>query len=91
MIELKGSFAGDTRLATRTADVLAGYGGPVAAMSFDPGLMAALRISLPRSPSAWSGCGATPARRPAQMSALRYLRQALAAAPCSSWPIGWRT
>src|SRR3954467_15409858 len=43
LIELKGRFAGDTRLAARTAEVLAGYGGPVAAMSFDPGLMAALR------------------------------------------------
>src|SRR5476651_1830880 len=30
VIELKGSFAGDTRLAARTAEVLAGYGGPVA-------------------------------------------------------------
>src|ERR1044071_8522100 len=32
VIELKGRLPGDTRLAARTAAVLAGYGGPVAAM-----------------------------------------------------------
>jgi len=80
VIELKGNFAGDTRLATRTADVLAGYRGPVAAMSFDPGLMAALRS---RAPSLV--LGVVGMRRdagapvPPQMSALRYLRQTLAA------------
>src|SRR5258707_651889 len=47
VIELKGRFAGDTRLAARTAAVLAGYGGPVAAMSFDPGLIGALRNLAP--------------------------------------------
>jgi glycerophosphoryl diester phosphodiesterase len=82
VIELKGRFAGDTRLATRTADVLAGYRGPVAAMSFDPGLMAALRNLAPVL-----AIGLVGMRRDvgmpvtAQMSALRYLRQALAARP----------
>src|SRR5437762_9965182 len=47
VIELKGRFAGDTRLAVRTAKVLASYGGPVAAMSFDPGLMGVLRNLAP--------------------------------------------
>jgi glycerophosphoryl diester phosphodiesterase len=80
VIELKGGFAGDTRLAARTAAVLAGYGGPVAAMSFDPGLMGALRNLAPAL-----ALGLVGMRRdagapvPAQMSALRYLRQALAA------------
>jgi glycerophosphoryl diester phosphodiesterase len=80
VIELKGHFAGDTRLAARTAAVLAGYGGPVAAMSFDPGLMGALRNLAPAL-----ALGLVGMRRdagapvPAQMSALRYLRQALAA------------
>jgi glycerophosphoryl diester phosphodiesterase len=80
LIELKGSFGGDTRLARRTADVLAGYGGPVAAMSFDPGLMAALR---PLAPSLVLGLVGmrrdAAAAVPAQTSALHYLRQALAA------------
>ena len=47
LIELKGAFAGDTRLAARTASVLAGRTGPIAAMSFDPSLMAALRAVAP--------------------------------------------
>jgi glycerophosphoryl diester phosphodiesterase len=82
LIELKGRFAGDTRLAARTADVLAGYSGPVAAMSFDPGLMAALRSLAPKL-----ALGLVAMRRdagapvPSQMPALRYARQALAARP----------
>ena len=82
VIELKGRFAGDTRLAARTAEVLASYRGPVAAMSFDPGLMAALRNLAPAL-----ALGLVGMRRdagapvPAQMSALRYLQQALAARP----------
>jgi glycerophosphoryl diester phosphodiesterase len=82
VIELKGSFAGDTRLATRTAQVLAGYGGPVAAMSFDPGLVTALRSVAPALALGLVGmrrdAGAPVA---AQMSALRYLRLAFAARP----------
>jgi glycerophosphoryl diester phosphodiesterase len=82
LIELKGNFAGDTRLAARTADVLAGYGGPVAAMSFDPGLMAALRNLAPSLALGVIGMrreAGTPVT--AQMSALRYLRKVLAARP----------
>ena len=37
VIELKSRFDGDARLPRRAAQVLAGYTGPVAAMSFDPG------------------------------------------------------
>src|SRR5258707_6770670 len=33
LIELKGSFTGDDRLAARATDVLAGYRGPAALMS----------------------------------------------------------
>jgi glycerophosphoryl diester phosphodiesterase len=80
VIELKGGFAGDPRLAVRTAAVLAGYGGPVAVMSFDPGLMAALRNLAPALAVGLVGMRREPgAPVPAQMSALRYLRQALAA------------
>jgi glycerophosphoryl diester phosphodiesterase len=47
-LELKSRFDGDLRLAQRTADVLASYRGPAAAMSFDPALVAALRDIAPR-------------------------------------------
>jgi glycerophosphoryl diester phosphodiesterase len=46
-LELKSRFDGDARLARRTADVLATYKGPVAAMSFDPQLVEALRHIAP--------------------------------------------
>jgi len=80
VIELKGNFAGDTRLAARTASVLASRIGPIAAMSFDPGLMAAVR-SL--SPSLTLGLVAMrrdpQAPATARMPALDYLRRTFAA------------
>src|SRR5215212_1892555 len=36
LLELKSRFDGDQRLAHHVADVLSGYSGPAAAMSFDP-------------------------------------------------------
>jgi glycerophosphoryl diester phosphodiesterase len=48
VIEIKSRFDGDLRLATRTAAVLAGYGGPVAVMSFDPAPIVLLRHLAPR-------------------------------------------
>ena len=50
VIEIKSHFDGDTRLAARTVEVLQGYAGPVAAMSFDPLLVAALRTLAPGLP-----------------------------------------
>jgi glycerophosphoryl diester phosphodiesterase len=47
VIEIKSHFDGDRRLIKRAAQVLAGYRGPVALMSFDPGPMAALRALAP--------------------------------------------
>ena len=47
VLELKSRFDGDHRLVERTAKALGGYSGPVAVMSFDPDLIAALRISAP--------------------------------------------
>ena len=47
VVELKSRFDGDQRLASRVAKVLAGYSGPVAGMSFDPGQTGALRDLLP--------------------------------------------
>ena len=50
VIELKGRFDGDRRLAARVAKVLAGYRGPAAAMSFDAEQIAALRTVAPAVP-----------------------------------------
>lgn len=50
VLELKSHFDGDLRLVSRAVQVLAGYGGPVALMSFDPGLLAALRKLAPGLP-----------------------------------------
>lgn len=50
VIELKSHFDGDRRLAQRTADVLADYAGPVAVMSFDPGVIEAVRAIAPGLP-----------------------------------------
>ncbi len=47
LLELKSRFDGDPRLAQRTAAVLRDYAGPVAAMSFDPDSVAALRELAP--------------------------------------------
>ena len=44
LLELKGGF---NRLTTHVAKVLAGYAGPVAAMSCDPQQVAALRSAMP--------------------------------------------
>jgi glycerophosphoryl diester phosphodiesterase len=50
VIELKSHFDRDRRLVTRAADVLSGYHGPAAVMSFDPVQMAALRETAPALP-----------------------------------------
>jgi glycerophosphoryl diester phosphodiesterase len=47
LLELKSRFDGDTRLAQRAGAVLRDYAGPVAAMSFDPDALAALREFAP--------------------------------------------
>jgi glycerophosphoryl diester phosphodiesterase len=47
VVELKSRFDGDTRIATRTAQILAGYSGPVALMSFDPAQIEAVRSIAP--------------------------------------------
>src|SRR4051812_41709010 len=50
VIELKSRFDGDRRLATRAAEVLKSYAGPVAVMSFDPDVVQALRKIAPGLP-----------------------------------------
>src|SRR6185437_14845928 len=46
-LELKSRFDGDLRLAAHVAQVLSGYSGPVAVMSFDPDLIEAVRLAAP--------------------------------------------
>jgi glycerophosphoryl diester phosphodiesterase len=48
VIELKSSRAGDRRVASRAAAVLAAYAGPAAVMSFDPAQIRSLRAIAPR-------------------------------------------
>jgi glycerophosphoryl diester phosphodiesterase len=50
VLELKSPWNGDTALATKVADRLADYEGPVAVMSFDPDLVAALKNHAPGLP-----------------------------------------
>jgi glycerophosphoryl diester phosphodiesterase len=47
VIELKSRFDGERRLAARVAEVLSGYSGPAAVMSFDPAQVAMLRERAP--------------------------------------------
>lgn len=50
VLEIKSRFNGDRRLVTRMAEVLASYTGPVAAMSFDPDQVTAIRDLMPDLP-----------------------------------------
>jgi glycerophosphoryl diester phosphodiesterase len=50
VLELKSRLDGDLRLVRRCADVLAGYAGPVAVMSFDPAMIEAVRKIAPGLP-----------------------------------------
>ncbi|HWW46607.1 MAG TPA: glycerophosphodiester phosphodiesterase [Xanthobacteraceae bacterium] len=50
LIELKSHFDGDRKLAARVANVLAGYRGPAAVMSFDPDQVLAIRELMPDVP-----------------------------------------
>ena len=47
LIELKSRFDGDMRVVERAAQVIAGYKGPAALMSFDPAQIAHLRTIAP--------------------------------------------
>jgi len=50
LLEMKSGFDGDRRLSMRVAEVLKKYAGPVAAMSFDPDQITALRDLAPGLP-----------------------------------------
>lgn len=47
VLEMKSRFDDDRRLPLRVAEVLRSYAGPVSAMSFDPGQIAAIREAAP--------------------------------------------
>ncbi len=50
VIEVKSHFDGDRKLVARMAEVLDGYSGPAAVMSFDPDQVLALRENMPQRP-----------------------------------------
>ncbi|HWX82021.1 MAG TPA: glycerophosphodiester phosphodiesterase family protein [Xanthobacteraceae bacterium] len=50
LLELRSRFDSDIRLPIRVAAIVAGYGGPVAAMSFDPMQLRVLRYKSPSLP-----------------------------------------
>jgi glycerophosphoryl diester phosphodiesterase len=80
VLELKSRHDGDPRLPKRTAAVLAGYAGPVAAMSFDPGQIAALRDLAPALRRGLVGMRRDTAQRHGSNgSPARFVMQTLAA------------
>ncbi len=62
--ELKSRFDGDWRVADRIAPLAAGYDGPLAFKSFDPDVIAYLRLRYPRlgRPGAPARSGSSPKR-----------------------------
>jgi glycerophosphoryl diester phosphodiesterase len=79
VLELKSHFDGDRRLPLRVAEVLRGYPGPVAAMSFDPAQMTVVREAAPRL---LRGLVAErPKRTAAAVERTRFLRQAWGSRP----------
>jgi glycerophosphoryl diester phosphodiesterase len=86
MIEVKSHFDGDRKLVTRMAEVLRGYPGPAAVMSFDPDQVLALRDLIPERPRGiiaqrdydddyWTKL------TPAQRDGMRHLRHAFRTRP----------
>jgi glycerophosphoryl diester phosphodiesterase len=81
VIEMKSRFDGDLRLARRAAAVLAGYQGPAALMSFDPGPVAVVRRAGPALTRGLVAMRREPNAPAAKVSLMGFARQALAAAP----------
>ena len=86
VLEVKSHFDGDRKLVGRVAQILKSYRGPVAAMSFDPDQVLALRQIMPDLPR-----GITAQRSyddgewleltPAQRNGMKHLRHAFATRP----------
>ena len=86
VIEVKSHFDGDRKLVARMAEVLAGYSGPAAVMSFDPDQVLALRETIPQRPRgivAERTYNATdwPEATPAQRQGMTHLRHAFRTRP----------
>jgi glycerophosphoryl diester phosphodiesterase len=86
VLEVKSQFDGDRRLVRRLAQVLEGYDGPAAAMSFDPDQVLALRQLAPRLPRGIVaqrsyGDGEWAGLTPAQRDGMLHLRHAFRTRP----------
>jgi len=68
LLELKSLHDGDRRLPRRVAEVLQGYSGPVAAMSFDPQQVLDLRLVAPKLPRGLTAGGWKPGERKKTMA-----------------------
>jgi glycerophosphoryl diester phosphodiesterase len=86
LVEVKSHFNGDRKLVRRMAEVLGGYSGPIAAMSFDPDQVMAIRETMPNLPrgiiaqSAYTQAD-WPEATPAQRKGMMYLRHCLTTRP----------
>jgi glycerophosphoryl diester phosphodiesterase len=80
-IELKSRFTGDRLLEAATAPILAGYQGPAAVMSFDPGSMTAMRRLSPSLPRGMIAGQFTAEGWPELPWATRIANRSLLAAP----------
>jgi glycerophosphoryl diester phosphodiesterase len=85
LVELKSRFNGDRRLVQRTADVLSGYRGAAAVMSFDPAQMATLREIAPNQLRGLTAESSIPGRSDGVLDRLRrtsiYVEDALRMRP----------
>ncbi len=86
LIEVKSHFDGDRKLVRRMGEVLNEYRGPVAAMSFDPDQVIAIREMIPDLPrgivaqSIYTEAD-WPEATPAQREGMRHLKHALRTRP----------
>ena len=85
LLELKSGSNQDLRLTTHVAKVLAGYAGPVAAMSCEPQQVAALRSAMPELTcgvvAAWRGRAEYGAFNMRKGRRLAHLARIVGAAP----------
>lgn len=80
VVELKSAYDHDTRIAARTAEILQVYAGPVAAMSFDPVMVSALRAHAPGLPRGLVAENRSP-KDTGQRGAMSYLGEVLRSRP----------
>ena len=86
LIEVKSHFDGDRKLVRRMGEVLGGYDGPVAGMSFDPDQVMAIRDVIPNLPRGIVAqrvyaAADWPEATPAQRKDMEHLRHAMHTRP----------